>query len=325
MSFAVIKNSKQAEQLLRQAHQLYGSRKFEKAEVLYRQVLIFDPDSRDILQTMVAICLQTQRPDQAEEFLERLVNAYPGESRYYHHYANLLLQHGKSDDAVNCYLRLLDRQPELADSHYNFALLLKRAGRYDEALEQYKQALHYGIANPEEVYSNMSVIHSDLHRDEDAQASLQQAMVHNPDYIPARYNLALLKEEQGKQKEAHDLYQSILILDPEHTDALVRLAQLKTVEAQDDELVGQLEHALTKVGNDDLVRENLNFALGKVYDDCGCYEQAFKHYGFGNFCASQRIGAYDQSRQQALTTQLIDTFSPTWLKSIQPVSDANPI
>ena len=40
--------------------------------------------------------------------------------------------------------------------------------------------------------------------------------------------------------------------------------------------------ALDAAPRSGLVRESLHFALGKAFDDCGCYDEAFAHYAAGN-------------------------------------------
>ncbi|MGV0034020.1 MAG: tetratricopeptide repeat-containing sulfotransferase family protein [Candidatus Azotimanducaceae bacterium WSBS_2022_MAG_OTU7] len=318
------KKNQKSEQLLKQAHHLYGSRKLRQAESLYRQVLRIDPASRDALQSMVAICLQSHRIEQGEQFLKQLVGAYPREPRYTQNYVNILLQNGKLDEAMLSYQRLLKRRPDFPDIRYSLAQLLKRTGHHDQALEQYLMALQQGIHNPEEVYANISVIYSDQHRDHDAQAALQQALELNPDYIPALYNLALIREETGKWREAKELFQQILFQDQHHYDALVRLAHVQTASPLDP-LIPQLLAGLANVGDDQLASENLNFALGKVCDDCQNYDLAFEHYQSGNQLAQLRVGGYNRTRQEVLADTLINTCTGDWIESVQPVSDAAPI
>lgn len=317
--------SEQIQQQLLQAHQLYGGKQFHEAEAMYRQVLNSDPVNVDALQSLVAICLQTQRLDQAEEYLRHLVEAFPEEPSYAQHYANALLRRGEAAAAIACFHRLLDKQPRLADSRYNFALLLKQAGRLDAALEQYEKSIELGIAQPEEVYSNISVIHSDQHRHTEAREALKQALTIDPNYIPALYNLALLEEESGNWDQAHTLFQQILKIDPDHSDSLIRLAHSRIVDNPDDALLGQLGRALHDTDSDDPARESLEFALGKVNDDCGRYDQAFDYYFQGNRDARRRVGEYATTEHEKLIANLTATFTPNWSAAVEPVSDAAPI
>ncbi|MGI9293791.1 MAG: tetratricopeptide repeat-containing sulfotransferase family protein [Pseudomonadales bacterium] len=311
--------------ILSQAQQLYGKQQYADAEALYCEALTLDSVCREALEGLLAICLQARRSDDAQHHLQQLVAAYPEEPGYCDQLANVLERRGELEAAIACYRRLLSENPAFAASRYNLARLLKRAGHYEQALAEYNTALELGITQPEEVYSNISVILSDLHRDEEALAALQQALALKPGYAPAMYNLALLHEERGNWQDARDLLQGILAQDPSHYDALVRLANGQTTDNSSDPIIKKLTRALRRGTLDDPTRENLHFALGKVCDDCRQYAEAFEHYVKGNQYSRQRAGSYDREGQKALTNELIATFSPEWFDRIEPLSDATPI
>lgn len=305
-----------------QAHQLYGAGHFHQAEALYRQVLIVDPVNRDALQTLVAMCLKEGRMDQAEQDLARLTRAWPEDANYCSAYANVLAGRGKIDAAIACYETLFQHKPRLADSRYNFALLLKQAGRYEAALEQYQKALSSGVSNREEVFSNISVVLSELNRHDEAQTALEKALAINSRYEPALYNLALLHEERGRRDEARKLLRRILKRNPAHVDALARLAHGKRITDPSDPTFSRLHDALAQPELNANARETLLFSLGKVHDDCGRFDEAFDYYRQANLLSQHRSGAYDRAAQEALTARLMDSWSNDWLEDVQPVSDA---
>ena len=92
----------------------------------------------------------------------------------------MLDRRGKSADAVATYRALLQRNPELNSSRYNLARLLKRHGELDEALQEYTECLRLGIEHPEDVHTNISIIHSDLQRHDAARQALQTALAIKP-------------------------------------------------------------------------------------------------------------------------------------------------
>ncbi|MGI9288283.1 MAG: tetratricopeptide repeat-containing sulfotransferase family protein [Pseudomonadales bacterium] len=310
---------------LLKARQLYGTQQYAAAEALYREALSRDSFGSEALEALVAICLQTRRPDEAQQYLQQLVEAYPKEPGYCDQLANVLERRGELEKAIACYQRLLNENPALAVSRYNLARLLKLSGHREQALAEYNNALELGIMQPEEVYSNISVILSDLHRDDEALAALQQALALKPGYTPAMYNLALFHEERGNWEDARELLLEILAQDPLQYDALARLANGQTIDDSADPIIKKLTRALRRGTIDDLTRENLRFALGKVFDDCRQYAEAFEHYVKGNQYSQQRVDSYDREGREALTNELIATFSPDWLNAIEPVSDAAPI
>jgi tetratricopeptide (TPR) repeat protein len=315
----------QIDQQLRQAQELYAQRQFSGAEEILRQVLDSQPDCREALEHMSIVCLQTGRPEEAGQYLQALVTAYPLESLYRDRLATVLLTLGRPDEAANTYYSLLEAHPEYTDIRFNLARLLKRAGRPEEALEQYRRCLRDGISGPEEVHTNISVILSGLHRHAEAEQALQKALDIAPAYAPAVYNLGLLLEEKGRWEEARGLFQSLLKQDTGHVDAMVRLAFGERYSAPSAPLVEDMKQAVELDSTGPLARENLAYALGKIHDDCSQYNEAFAWYARANQLSRARVGAYRRDELEARVDSLIAICDGDWLGNIEPVSDAAPL
>lgn len=268
------------------------------------------------------ICLGSARPDAAQQYLQQLVTAYPAQTLYCDRLATLLERRGSADAAIACYRRLLDAYPELSNTRYNLARLLKRTGHEEEALREYRDCLQRNIQHPEEVHTNISVIHSGLHQHSQARQSLQSALALNPQYLPALFNLALLEEELGNWEQARSRYMQILEQQPHDPGALVQLANGERVSDPVDPLIRSMKRALRRDPMEDIDREKLLYALGKAYDDCGSYGRALDYYRQANQRSARRCGPYDAAAQEQLTNRLIQGCDETWLASIAPVSQA---
>jgi Tfp pilus assembly protein PilF len=233
----------------------------------------------------------------------------------------LLEQDGRLPEAEACYRQLLDRLPKLPVARFNFACFLRRRGRLEEALQLHRQALDLGIDQPEEVLSNMGVICSELHRDQEARSLLERALELNPSYIPAMYNLALQQEECGDREGSLELFNRILEQDPSYYNALIHIAHAQPVRDPADPLIRKLRRALRRSRVDELTRESLHFALGKVLDDCGLYDLAFEQFEYGNRRSAGRLQAYDRRLEEQRTAEIEQLFSADWLASVVGVSD----
>ncbi len=217
---------------------------------------------------------------------------------------------GKLPAAEASYRELIGRLPEHAIAHFNFACFLRRRGRLEEALSEHQAALDLRIDQPEEVLSNMAVIHAELRRDGEARSLLERALRANPTYIPAMFNLALQHEEFGDRKAALELFNRILELNPAWHDALIRIAHAETVTDPEAPVVKKLRRALRRSNVDALTRESLHFALGKALDDCGRYDEAFVQYELGNHASGPRLARYDRQLEEDRVTRTIETFGP---------------
>lgn len=256
-----------------------------------------------------------------EQALKALINSQPGEPGPWLQLTALLEQAGRLAEAEDFYRQLIGRLPELPVARFNFACFLRRRGRLVEALEQHQKALDLGIDQPEEVLSNMGVIHTELRHDQEARSHLQRALAIRPTYLPAMFNLALLHEEFGDLPRALELFDRILDQDPAWYDALIRIAHARQVSDPEDTVIRKLRRALRRSNLDPLTRESLHFALGKVLDDCHRYDEAFAQYHLGNQISTGRLLRYDPLGEEDRVSRIIATFTPEWLASATPVSD----
>ena len=233
-----------------------------------------------------------------------------------------LEQDGRLVDAEAAYRRAIDERPQEAVARFNFACFLRRRGRLEEALEEHQSALDLGIPRPEEVFTNMAVIQTELRRDAAATLLLERAITQNPTYVPALYNLALQYEETGNKRGALRLFRSILDIDPSWHDALVRIAHADRVRDPEGDVVKRLRRALRRSNLEPLARESLHFALGKALDDCGRYDAAFDQYALGNAASRPRLARYDRAAVDASVSRVLAEFGPALMARATPVSDA---
>jgi len=244
--------------------------------------------------------------------------------------AVLLERAGRVAEAISVYERLLARWPDRPDTWYNLALLQRKARRYEAALASYNQALNRGVSQPEEVHLNRGVIYADyLRRDAAAAAELEAALELNPRYVPALLNLANLDEDLGRLDQARANYERVLEIDPGCHLALARLAGLASVSSPDDPLITRLRGAIERTDTSPTDRASLGFALGRVLDSCGAYEQAFDAYQAANRASRESAGPggaqYDRQRQERFVDALIAAFPQVRIAAATPPRAARPI
>ena len=228
-------------------------------------------------------------------------------------------------EAANCYLKYIADNPSEPDAYYNAGYYLKLAGQYNQSIKNYELALAYGVTQPEEVLTNMALIYSVyLRREDRAKSSLELALNGAPQYIPAMYNLATLLEEEGDRDGAIKYYQNIVDLEPSYYLALVRLAEAKRIEFNDP-VIAKLIRALSNPVLDDFARSSIHYALGKSYNDCADYDQAFRHYDMANELDRRAVLPYGRVDQERLVDDCIRFFTEDWVSKNSLSSDAEPI
>lgn len=219
----------------------------------------------------------------------------------------------RHDDAVAVYRRLLALQPGWLDGWYNLGQALWRARRFDDALAAYQHALDGGIAQPEEVHLNRSVLYAQHLADpEAARQELDCALALNPHYLPAWLNLGNLHEQSGDRMAAAQAYERALAIDPRHALALSRLPNLRRLHDPQDPLIARLQQALSDPRRHPAERADLGFGLGKALDDVGRHDDAFAAYGAANAASRQAAGPaarYDRAAHERHVDRLTATFT----------------
>ena len=227
--------------------------------------------------------------------------------------------------AIRHHEQVLAQDPDNATSHYNIALLYKRAMRFEDAVAAYENAIRLGIDYVQEVYLNLGVLYSEMRRGEQSRAMYEQALAIDPEYVPALFNLAGLCEETGARAEAADLFRRILGIDPQHWESLSRLAYLHSPGDAGDDLTVSLRDAIAGSTADPLAQESLHFALGKLLDQVGDYEEAFEAYRTANEIGRRRSLAYDAHAVESAFAVMPQVFDKSWLDNAETTCEAEPV
>lgn len=308
------------------ARKLQAAGRHGDAEQVFRQLAARPGEHREAaLAALSDLYLESRRPNEAIETLTTLTRELPDKFYYLAWLATLLDQWGHTGAAVDHYLRYLERQPQDAKAHFNLALLYKRQRRFDEALKSYESAIELGINDPEEVYSNMGLVYSEMRDAARAEKMFRRSLEIDEKYIPALFNLAGLHEELGHREDAVGLYRSILEIDPSHHESLARIAYSKRHSDVDDPVITELRAALDQPQRDPIVHESLYFALGKALDDCGDFDAAMQAYDAANALGQKRNPPYNRSATSQIFKQLAEIFDADWIRRVETDSDHAPV
>ena len=105
---------------------------------------------------------------------------------------------GKSAQAIEDFTSALFYDPYFAQAYYSRANVLHRSGQYLFALADYDKALKYGYPKPHRAHYAKALIYRLLERRNDARDALYAALKVQPDYKPARTQLAELLNGKGR-------------------------------------------------------------------------------------------------------------------------------
>lgn len=234
------------------------------------------------------------------------------------------LAHQRLDIALEAFREAIVRVPKSAVLRFNYGWFAKQAGRAALALDQYGAALALGIDRPEEVHLNRANVFSELSADPDsARRELERALMLNPSYLPAWLNLGNLAEQGGDRESAQKAFTRCLACEPRHPTALARLADsmsFESVDAAAADLLQRLESVYATTADPDLA-----FALGRIAEQGGDGERAWRYYSQGNAIDSDRGLRYDAESVERTVDVLTAQCTPEWLTRYATTQPFEPV
>ncbi len=239
--------------------------------------------------------------------------------------AGIAQQSGDAKRAADLYLDFIGQHASHAGAQFNCGYYCRAAGYYQQAIDHYQQALTLTIEQPEEVHTNIGVIYNEgLLDNRRAAAAFEQALAIAPHYLPALYNLANCYEQDGDKERAAAYFQKVIQQAPQFAMAYVRLADVQRASAPDEPLIKQLDGFLKQSQRPLTERIDMAFALGKLNNDCGDYQAAWRYYQQGNAWNASLMPAWNEAKQRETLELVRAQFSEllstnTSAKKPQPV------
>jgi tetratricopeptide (TPR) repeat protein len=247
----------------------------------------------------------------AADIFKLMLGLMPNSPELHSNRGAMLQMLNRYADALACYDKAIALKPDYATAHFNRGYTLNKMHRTEEALASYDRAivLKPDLAN---AHNNRGIILQALRRYDDAVASYQQALAVSPGHFEACNNLGTAYLNQGKLPEAEKMFRQALELRTDYPDPLFNLASLKKYQSVENADVQKIQASLQRPGISNGDKEYLNFALGKIYDDCGLFDEAFKCYRQANEIRNTQV-AYDPAAVMKMTDAIIEVFNADFL------------
>ncbi|MEX2489875.1 MAG: sulfotransferase [Pseudomonadales bacterium] len=193
----------------------------------------------------------------------------------------------------------------------NKAMSQQIEGNLEEAESIYLEVLESEPENPDAIHL-LGLIRGEQDRSDEAVELIEKAIGINPNAAPFHHNIAGIYRRIGRLEDAEREFREAVRLKPDYGEAYQGLAEMVKFE-RNDPLLNQVLTQLNRSNLDKTVRCYFHFAAGKIYDDIGEYDRAFKHYTQGNREANKEFDGGDFRRQIKDT---IYVYSRDYLQSI---------
>lgn len=123
---------------------------------------------------------------------------------------------------------------------------------------------------------------------QEAEALYRQAMALRPT-VAIYNNLACVLKDQERHAEAEALFRKIMAQRPHYTDVRYNLVGCMRYESSDHDDVRIIKSQLAELSCTPEQRMYLLFSLGKIFDDCDRYDEAFNAFAEANAIKDKQI------------------------------------
>jgi tetratricopeptide (TPR) repeat protein len=233
-----------------------------------------------------------------------IVQLDPNNPQAHHDLGMTLLFCGRPAEAAASLELAVELKPDFASALGHLAAALHQLGREREALLAY-QRLSRSADDP---ISRRFYLAQALRMEgklEDAENEVRGLLALAPQMAKARALLGELLSNRGMFDEAaRHLAQAAEVFPP----AFLELTVVKRMTETDRPLVDRMRILADGPGLDPLPRINVQFGLGKAYDDLGDYAEAMRHYEAANRLRAMTV-RFDRVALAARYDNLIENFT----------------
>ncbi len=278
-----------------------------EAEAAYRQALKINPYSWQPAYNLANLFQIQRRFAEAETTYVQVVQLRPEFDQAWFDLGNCLFAQARYPEAEISYREALRLNPDYAQAHNQLGIALKEQERLADAEQSYRNALQL---KPDymEVHNNLGNVLRELDRIPEAQECYHRALELNPEYTEAHNNLGIALKAAGRLEEARASLEKAIAINPEFLEPHFGIATLKTYRDNDPH-IAQLERQLATVHElkpDAQIR--CWFAVGKMYEDLGRYDESFTAYEKGNRLKFSSL-TWDEEKETALVGRIKKIFS----------------
>ena len=286
----------------------------------------------------------TRALDDAEKHYRAALRQRPDYVDALNNLGNLLRQRGELEEAVKLLRKVVREQTQFAPGYLNLGLALQGLARYEEAQAAYRSALEIDDSDAG-LWDRLAHCQRQRGALGDAESTLRQALATGSDSIARLNALGLVLYAQNRVSEALEVFERSAALDaghaqtlnylgmcfaalgdaaravshyeraleaaPQFGEALKNLADASGLAGDAPALIERVENLVAHADLAETDRVDMQFALGKLYDESGRYDEAFAAYTAANAVKHRQV-RFNATAQARFIDALIEVFSPAF-------------
>ena len=262
----------------------------------YDKAIQLKPDYAEVHSNHGTTLQQLGQLDEALKSYGKAIQLKPDYAEAYYNRGNVLRLQGKLDEALQSYDKAIQLKPDYAEAYTNRGNVLEQIGLPGEAIGSYDKAIQL---KPDfvEAYSNRGNALKQLGQMDAALEDYNKAIRLKPDFVEAHSNRGNALGELGQLDEAQKSYKKAIQLKPDYADAHRSLTTLRKYNREDSH-IKVMKNLLMDSALRELDRMYLYFALAKVYEDLGQYDDSFSCLEKANAFRYQELNYHIDSEKR---------------------------
>ena len=274
----------------------------EQCEQLCKAIDEIQPGNADTAYLRGVLARDCDQCEQAKAYFHLAIEVSPKRGDFVAALAGLYLSVGKYKQAVSVYRQALALEPHNINVRIGLAGALVCLSQYDEAIELLEGARK---RRPGDLDIRMGLFQAchDSGRIVQAREHLDAIFKRDPENAQAFYSLGLLDIENGSLTEGEKAIRQAITCAPDYTEAFTVLADLQRFEHENDDILA-MQELYGRCLEGSIERMHMAFALAKVSDDLGQYDEAFSKMQEAN-AIRRGFSPYDEKAEFERMRQLM--------------------
>ena len=245
-------------------------KKYDEAREKFYEALLLAPNDELLLASIATNYIMTKEYEDAEKYLQRLVEINPKNARAHYNLALIRFEEKKYDEALRLYQTAFSLSPKNYALYFNIADCYYRMGNLEEAKKYYKKCIEY-VPKHMQAYLSLANLLLETNDYKDALRKVRTVYTMNKESSAANFAYGVVLMKSGLLDDAMEKFQASLSLDEHYAIAKLGIAECNLYFGKYKESLVALESVMEELGQEsDFLKIQENLLEKIVSDDTYC-------------------------------------------------------
>ncbi len=286
---------------------MFDAERYAEATTFAESVLRSIPKNQAAKELLADIAFRQNNFPKVVVMMQSLLKKAPNNHIYHNKIAVAYALQEEFKKAAIHLRKALQIQPDHLPAWLDLCKVATELGEFSEAIQAGIQAVRLAPQNPK-THDRLALAYEVYGFYDKAQGHYEVAAKLAPNDGLRQYACGMSFQGIGDKESARKYLEKTTELLPKYALTYHALSRMNKYTSSEHGDFTKLKSMIDEPGQTENNRAVLHFALGKMYEDCKLYEQAFEHFDLGNQIEDRKRG-YRPEAYRNLVTRLIESFS----------------